>query len=257
MVHIEATLPFTRQRPLRELWDLLTLRGRSVLQIGPGSGHLLAAARQAGCRVEAVEPSQARRDLLRDLWNIDAAYPSLDAVPAGRGYDTVVGINALEHAYDVGAFLGAVRRLLVPGGTCYLSSPNAVSLEASVLRTWWPACKGPDQLSFPSPAGMATATLESGLRVGRIWSTGLPLEFPVSALAAARDRARARRGHGQHALRQSGRPAGIVAPGGSAALTNLYTLAALFDPGYRVLGAVGRAASLKACLIQPLPRSAR
>jgi SAM-dependent methyltransferase len=257
---METSLAFTGQRPLRELWGLLARRGSSVLQIGPASGHLLAAARQAGCLVEAVEPSKARRDLMRDLWNIDAIYPSLDAVPAGRAYDTVVAVNALELVYDIGAFLGAVRELLAPGGTCYLSSPNAVSLEASVLGTWWPACKGHDQVSLPSPAGMATAAVESGLRVERIWSTGLPLEFPVSALTAARDRARAWRGRegGQRATRTADRPAaGIIAPAGNAALTNLYTLASVFDPGYRVLGAAGRAASLKARLVQPLGKTPR
>jgi len=31
-----------------------------VLEIGPGSGHLLAAAREAGCSVEAVEPAGYR-----------------------------------------------------------------------------------------------------------------------------------------------------------------------------------------------------
>src|SRR5579871_6173713 len=65
MTRIEATLAFAGQRPLRELWDLLALRRGSVLQIGPGSGHLLAAARRAGCQVEAVEPSKSRRDLIR------------------------------------------------------------------------------------------------------------------------------------------------------------------------------------------------
>jgi 2-polyprenyl-3-methyl-5-hydroxy-6-metoxy-1,4-benzoquinol methylase len=248
--HIESALAFAGHRPLRALWELLALPGSSVLEIGPGSGHLLAAARQAGCSVTAVESSKVHREFIRDAWGIGSVYASMEEVPAGRVFDTVVAINVFEHVYDIVAFLRAVRQLLAPGGTCYFSTPNAVSLEATVLRTWWSMCKVHDHVSFPSPAGMATAALESGLRVGRIWSTGLPLEFPVSTLIAARDRALACRGTGRHADRPATKPAEAVRvnAGRKAALANMYSAAALIDPGYRVLGALGRAGSLKATL---------
>jgi 2-polyprenyl-3-methyl-5-hydroxy-6-metoxy-1,4-benzoquinol methylase len=249
--HIDSTLAFTGHRPLRALWKLLALPGSAVLEIGPGSGHLLAAARQAGCSVTAVESSKVHRDFVRDAWGIDSVYASLDAVPGDLAFDTVVAINVFEHVYDIPAFLGAVRRVLAPGGTCYLSTPNALSLEATVLRTWWSMCKVRDHVSFASAAGMATAALESGLRVGRIWSTGLPLEFPVSALAAARDRARAGRRRGRHAAPADAPDEGSSRnAGGKAALANFYSTAALVDPSYRILGALGRAGSLKAQLIR-------
>jgi SAM-dependent methyltransferase len=260
-VHIDSTLAFAGQRPLRALWELLARPGSAVLEIGPGSGHLLAAARQAGCSVTAVESSKVHRDFIRDVWGIESVYAAIDELPGGLAFDTVVAINVFEHIYDVPAFLSAVRRVLVPGGTCYLSTPNALSLEAALLRTWWSMCKVHDHVSFPSAAGLATAALESGLRVRRVWSTGFPLEFPVSALTAARDLVRARHLAGRHPA--GGNPPGSGQPGaaavggsvraggpasGKAALANFYATAALFDPGYRVLGALGRAGSLKAKL---------
>jgi SAM-dependent methyltransferase len=169
---IDTTAAFIRQRPLRELWHELARPGNTVLQIGPGSGHLLAAARRAGCVVAAVEPSKVHRDFIRDVWNIEAVYPSLDAVPAGRDYDTIVATDTLGRAYDVDVFLAAIRRLLAPGGTCYLSAPNARSLAASVLGSRWPACKDAGQAAFPSAAGLTLAARRGGLRVRRIWSAG-------------------------------------------------------------------------------------
>jgi SAM-dependent methyltransferase len=236
---------------LRALWGELARPGRSVLQIGAGSGHLLAAARRAGCSVAAVEPSKAHRDFIRDVWNIELVYASLAAVPAGRAYDTIVAADVLGRVYDVPDFLAAIRRLLAPGGTCYLSAPNARSVEASVLGAWWPACKDADQVSIPSAAGLATAARQSRLQVRRIWSTGQPLEFPVSALLAARDRARAGRRVGRVPRRGESiahSPA-IVHAGDRAALANFHDLAALVDPSNWVLGSIGRAPSLNAVLL--------
>jgi hypothetical protein len=42
-------------------------------------------------------------------------------------------------------------------------------------------CNVHDHVSFPSPAGLAAAARASGLRLERVWSTGHPFEFPVSA----------------------------------------------------------------------------
>jgi hypothetical protein len=169
----------------------------------------------------------------------------------------VVVINVFEHVYDIGAFLLAVRQVLAPGGTCYISTSNARSLEAALLRTWWPMCKVYDHVSFPSPAGMAAAARGSELRAERIWTTALPFEFPVSALAAARDRLAAGRG----AVKAAGRHREPDAPvctsgnehssaGVKSALARFYVAAGPFDPVSRVLGSLGLAGSIKARLIR-------
>jgi SAM-dependent methyltransferase len=181
----------------------------------------------------------------------------MEDIPAGRRYDTVLAINVFEHVYDIEGFLRAVGKVLAPGGTFYLSTPNGRSLEASMLRTWWPMCKVHDHVSFPSPAGLAMATRQSGLRVGRIWSAGLPFEFPVSALAAARDRALALRGTAGAAGpgRAPGTPVCTSGnensrPRVKAALARFYTAAGPFDPACRALGALGRAGTVKARLLR-------
>jgi SAM-dependent methyltransferase len=227
-----------------------------VLEIGPGSGHLLAAAREAGCSVEAVESSAVHRDYIRDTWGIGTLYSTMDEIPDGRAFDAIVAINVFEHIYDIKAFLCAVRKVLAPGGTFFVSTSNARSLEATVLRCWWAMCKVHDHVSFPSSAGLATAAQASGLRIERIWSTGLPFEFPVSALIAARDRFRTRRGIGQ--ATETGQPreatagpvlaSGTVNPAAKTALARFYSAAAPFDPVYQLRGALGRAGSLKARL---------
>jgi SAM-dependent methyltransferase len=250
---IDSMYAVAGEQPARAVWDVLALPGDSVLEIGPGSGHLLAAAKQAGCSVEAVESSKIHRDYIRDVWGIDSVYATMDEIPADHTFDIVVAVNVFEHIYDIAEFMRAVRKVLVPGGTFFISTSNARALEASVLGTWWSMCKVPDHFCFPSSAGLATAARESGLQVERIWTSGLPFEFPVSALVAARDRFRGRRGTGlspaQAAPEGGGaNPGSGVSTAAKAAVGRFYSIAAPFDPTTRVIGALGRAASVKARL---------
>jgi hypothetical protein len=118
-------------------------------------------------------------------------------------------------------------------------------------------CKVYDHVSFPSPAGMGIAARASELRVERIWTTALPFEFPVSVLAAARDRLTAGRGAASRAG-QPGEPDAPVCTSGNeqssagvkSALARFYAAAGPFDPVSRVLGSLGLAGSVKARLIR-------
>jgi hypothetical protein len=110
-------------------------------------------------------------------------------------------------------------------------------------------CKEHDHVSFPSPDGIARAVRASDLRAERVWSTELPFEFPISALVTARDWAQARRGPSD--AESSGLSAEGAVEGtdvSMARLARFYSISARFDPTSRLLGALGRAATVKARL---------
>jgi 2-polyprenyl-6-hydroxyphenyl methylase/3-demethylubiquinone-9 3-methyltransferase len=236
--------------PASARWEELSLPGTSLLEIGPGSGHLLAAAHKAGRSVAAVESSEVHRAFIRDTWGIHSLYPDITAIPDGLLYDSVVAINVLEHVYDIASFLRSITKLLAPDGVLFVSTVNAASLEATLLRNWWSMCKEHDHVSFPSPEGMARASRMADLRTEQVWSSELPFELPISALVAARDWARARRGP------SAGMGAGQLAESSSdgidaaskARLARFYSMSAPFDPTSRFLGAMRRAATVKARL---------
>ena len=162
-------------------------------------------------------------------------------------FDAVVAINVLEHVYDIANFLRSITKVLAPNGVLFVSTVNAVSLEAALLRSWWSMCKEHDHVSFPSPDGMARAAQATDLRAERVWSTELPFELPVSALVAARDWARARRGPSIAASdgHLAGSPAERFDTASKARLARFYSISAHFDPTSRLLGALGRAATVK------------
>jgi SAM-dependent methyltransferase len=236
--------------PATALWNQLALPGRSLLEIGPGTGHTLAAAHRAGRTVTAVEASEVHRTFIRETWGIDSVYSDISAIPQGRTYDAVFSINVIEHVYDVASFLRSIANVLAPGGVCFISTANAASLEASLLRTRWPQCKPPDHVSFPSPKGMAAAARSIGLRAERVWSAEQPFEFAISTLVAARDWRRERQGRSgatnQASLDWS--PAGSLDAASRRRLARFAMVSSRFDPTSRLLGALGCAGSVKARL---------
>jgi SAM-dependent methyltransferase len=230
-------------------WEALSMPGRSVLEIGPGTGHLLAAAVRAGRSVTAVESSEVHRAFIRDTWGIESVYEDIADLPQGLTFDAVVAINVIEHIYDVAGFLRSITKVLAPNGVIFISTANAASLEATLLGTWWSMCKDRDHVSLPSLVGMARAARSLNLRTERVWSSELPFELPISVLVAARDWNRARRaasaqphdGHMLAAPGQGGTPA-------TARLAHLYSVSAPFDPTSRLMSALGRGGSVKARL---------
>jgi SAM-dependent methyltransferase len=236
--------------PASTRWDELSLPGTSLLEIGPGTGHLLAAAHKAGRSVTAVESSEVHRAFIRETWGIHSLYPDIAAVPDNLLFDAVVAINVLEHVYDITSFLRSITKMLAPNGVLFVSTVNAASLEAALLGTWWSMCKEHDHVSFPSPDGMARAAQAADLRTDRVWSGELPFELLISMLVSARDWNRARRGPSVAASNGhlAGSPAEGVDAASKARLARLYSIGAHLDPTSRLLGALGRAATVKARL---------
>jgi 2-polyprenyl-3-methyl-5-hydroxy-6-metoxy-1,4-benzoquinol methylase len=236
--------------PMSSIWRRLSLPGKSVLEIGAGTGHLLAAAQQAGRSVTAVESSEAHRGFIRDTWGIDSLYADIADVPAGGSFDAIIAINVIEHVYNITDLFRSAAGLLAPGGVFFISTPNGASLEAALLRNWWSMCKEHDHVSFPTHTGMTRASGMAGLRAERVWSAELPFEFPISVLVAARDWARARKA--PPSTQVDDRVAAVPVADGhkraTARLAQFYSLSGPFDPTSRLLAALGCAGTIKARL---------
>ena len=154
--------------------------GRSVFEIGYGSGALLRRFLDAGWSVAGVDKGQlevavdaevARRGRL--------AYGELETVPVAGGHDLVVGVHVLEHLRDPAAGLAAAYRLLRPGGTLALVTPTADSLGPDWFGDAWWLLEDPTHVRFFSPdsagRGLRRAGF-TGVRVRRLLLDTLSME---------------------------------------------------------------------------------
>jgi SAM-dependent methyltransferase len=112
------TLPWTGQAFGPLLDSLGDLRGRRLLDIASGTGHLAKAAADRGASVEGLDiaPSMVAR-AGRDFPGLTFRLGSADALPYADGsFDAVTCCFGLLHMERPEVVLAEIRRVLRPGG---------------------------------------------------------------------------------------------------------------------------------------------
>jgi len=99
--------------------------GRRTLDIASGEGYGSAMLRGAGATVTSIDVAEPACRHARTRYGLDAVVGSAGEIPAASASQSVVvSFETLEHLDDADAFLSEVRRVLEPGGTFVVSTPN-------------------------------------------------------------------------------------------------------------------------------------
>jgi len=121
--HVRWKVDLTRRHPR-------VMAAQSVLDVGCGSGAVLAALRSPRRRLCGVEMSA---DAARSLQALGIEGYSVD-LEADRlpfddaDFDVVLCYDVLEHVFAPSRLLGEIRRVLRPGATALLCVPNTLNL---------------------------------------------------------------------------------------------------------------------------------
>lgn len=124
--------PYWGEHAARYRFALPYVRGKKVLDIACGTGYGLGILKRHASLVVGVD---------RDPEGVAAARAECDdragavlgdglALPFGDGsLDVAVSFETIEHLHERNSFLGELQRVLKPGGTLVLSTPNAYYTE--------------------------------------------------------------------------------------------------------------------------------
>jgi SAM-dependent methyltransferase len=126
---VDALSPWWAEHRSRYRFALPFVPGLRVLDIASGTGYGSGMLEQAGassvrgCDVSAEAVRAAERDFGSDIVSFVQGDGVRLPFPDGE-FDVIVSFETLEHVEDGDAFVRELRRVLTPGGTLILSTPN-------------------------------------------------------------------------------------------------------------------------------------
>jgi SAM-dependent methyltransferase len=161
-VREEAGQTETARRALAHI-EAFVRPGR-VVDLGCWTGSFLVAARERGWDPVGVEPSVWASGRARER-SLDVRTSTIEAhgLPL-RSARLVVLCDVLEHLLDPGAALASAAELLEPGGSLYLTVPDAGSGLARVMgRRWWSVL--PMHLQYFTRSSLDELLRRNGFRI--------------------------------------------------------------------------------------------
>lgn len=162
------------------------MRGGRLLEVGPGAGHFVLAARAAGYDVHAVEQSAALAEQLRQTCGISVLNEMFETqVFDAATYDAYASFHVIEHVPDVDLHLRKASRLVRPGGYAFLATPNATGWEHRLLgRHSFNYSAG--HIHVLTPTGMHALLRRSGWMLLETYTVASPLTLARGASSAVR-----------------------------------------------------------------------
>ena len=102
------------------------------LDVGPGAGRLLDAARDAGWATHGLELSPEFARICREAGHhiVQGLFP--DDLSPGERFDAISMLDVLEHLHQPLEAIAAARESLAPGGVLVIQVPNVESLLIAV-----------------------------------------------------------------------------------------------------------------------------
>lgn len=165
----------------------------SFLDVGCGSGEVLAVARERGWQVAGAEPVEQSADIARGRGlDVRTALLQDSGLPEGA-WDVVSAFHVLEHLTDGVGFLQLLGRYARPGGHVAIEVPNWASYDRARKGARWPGVRPLEHVAHYSPATLRRTMERAGLEpvvvrtLGFLWDKQT-LEEQLEDLAINRGR---------------------------------------------------------------------
>ncbi len=168
-----ASLAFSRmERAYREFVALDHVRfleqcaagsGKSLLDIGCGSGTFLHLAERRGFRPHGMDVSPHAVEAAQEQYRLPVRQGDIGSdVWSGYKFDFITMFHVLEHLPDPRKALASAAELLMPGGSLILQVPNAASVQARLFGARWYGFDVPRHLINFTPESLAHLLAAAG-----------------------------------------------------------------------------------------------
>jgi 2-polyprenyl-3-methyl-5-hydroxy-6-metoxy-1,4-benzoquinol methylase len=137
--------------------------GRSLLDIGCGSGTFLHLARRRGFLPHGMDVSARAVEAAQEQYRLPVRQGDIGSdVWKGSTFDFITMFHVLEHVPDPAQAIAGAGALLKPGGTLILQVPNASSFQARLFGARWYGLDVPRHLINFTPRALTLLLRRSG-----------------------------------------------------------------------------------------------
>jgi SAM-dependent methyltransferase len=160
-------------------------RGR-LFDVGAATGILLEVSKKRGWDVDGIEPSTWAVRTARDKYNITIREGAFEKAALSKEYYKVVTmVDFIEHIPHPLDAMSVAQKILLPGGTLCLVTPDIYSLAARVFgQKWWHY--RPGHLAYFSRKSLDYLLQRAGFRIvkTRRYSWSFSLHYLISRRSA-------------------------------------------------------------------------
>lgn len=143
----------------------LATPGAKLLDIGCGNGSFLHIARQLGWQTWGCDKDESALKIASQSGAkvFKVALPNID-LPDNL-FDIITLSHVIEHVHDPALTLREIHRLLKPGGSLWLATPNLDSEGAKLFRQNWLHLDSPRHLCLFTPSSISALLKAEGFGV--------------------------------------------------------------------------------------------
>ena len=137
----------------------------SVLEIGSGTGNLLAACKKKGWKITGIEPSKIAAKKAKKNHRINLFQNLEQAKIKNNSQDKIMMWHVLEHIDQLNKTLSELKNYLKDSGTIIIAVPNHLSYDALYYKEDWAAYDVPRHLSHFSKKSMKELLHKNGFEI--------------------------------------------------------------------------------------------
>ena len=136
--------------------------GQSILDLGCGNGEFLSNAHEAGWDVTGLDPDP-QAVAAAEQRGLNVSVGSIESLNnISHRFDAITLSHVLEHVHEPRQLIQDIHRLLKPGGSAYIDTPNMGSKGARYWGRNWRGLEAPRHLVLFSLAGLVELLQASG-----------------------------------------------------------------------------------------------
>lgn len=126
----------------------LSDNGKMLLEVGPGTGELIATALELQFEVEAIEISRRQANRLQKLFNIDIHCMDFMKFETDKKYDVITMGDVVEHVTNPRKAIEKAYSLLNDTGVLWIATPNFKSGYSRIMGYNDPMWREPYHISY-------------------------------------------------------------------------------------------------------------